>query len=104
MRQRAVDSIMRNVIIIGTLMTLDQLSFGQTARIVAIGGGRGLQRHLQQMGLHPGDVVIVSSRGAFRGPLLVSFRGSQIAIGRGIARKIEIEPVAVGPSGKRGGR
>jgi ferrous iron transport protein A len=85
-------------------MTLDQLSFGQTAKIVAIGGGRGLQRHLQQMGLNAGDVVIVSSRGAFRGPLLVSFHGSQIAIGRGIARKIEIEPVAVGPSGKRGGR
>jgi ferrous iron transport protein A len=95
---------MRIVIIIGALMTLDQLNFGQTAKIVAIGGGHGLQRHLQQMGLHPGDIVIVSSRGAFRGPLLVSFHGSQIAIGRGIARKIEIEPVAVGPSGKRGGR
>ena len=85
-------------------MTLDQLSFGRKAKIVAVGGGYGLRRHLQQMGLHPGDTVFVSSGGAFRGPLLVSFHGSQIAIGRGIARKIEIEPVEVRPSDERGGR
>lgn len=85
-------------------MTLDQLDFGQQAKIVAVGGGHGLRRHLQQMGLHPGDAVSVSSRGAFRGPLLISVHGSQIAIGRGIARKIEIEPVEVQPSGERGAR
>ena len=88
----------------GLLMTLDQLGFGRAAKIVAIGGGHGLQRHLRQMGFHPGDAVSVSSRGAFRGPLLVSVHGSQIAIGRGIARKIEIKPVASRPSDERSDR
>ena len=95
---------MRIVIIIGLLMTLDQLGFGRAARIVAVDGGHGLRRHLQQMGFHPGDAVSVSSRGAFRGPLLVSIHGSQIAIGRGIARKIVIKPVEAQPVDERGGR
>jgi len=85
-------------------MTLDELSFGQSARIIAIEGGHGLQRRLQQMGIHPGDTVAVSSRGAFRGPLLVGIHGSRIALGRGVARRVIVEPIAGNPQGRSSSR
>ncbi len=74
-------------------MTLDQLRYGERARIVGITGGRGLQRRLQQIGLHPGDLVSLASRGTFRGPLLIVVNGAQLALGRGVARRIRIEPL-----------
>jgi len=74
-------------------LTLDQLRFGQQARIVAITGGRGLQRRLQQIGIHPGDTVSLASQGSFRGPLLITVNGARLALGRGVARRILIEPL-----------
>ena len=52
------------------------------------------------MGIHPGDTVLVRSSGAFRGPLLVDVHGCRVAVGRGIARRITVEPVAL--SGRSG--
>jgi ferrous iron transport protein A len=74
-------------------MTLDQLPPGQRARILDIEGGHGIRRRLGHMGIHPGDAVSVSSRGAFRGPFLVSVHGARVAIGRGIARRIRVDPI-----------
>ena len=74
-------------------MTLDQLSFGKHARVVAVQGGRRLQINLEQMGIHPGDTISVTGSGAFRGPFLVEIHGIRIALGRGVARKIIIDPL-----------
>ena len=75
-------------------MTLEQVRPGRSARIVAIDGGHGVQGRLRQMGIHPGDIVLVRSSGAFRGPLLVDVHGCRVAVGRGIARRITVEPIA----------
>ena len=74
-------------------MTLDQLSIGANARVVDFVGGPGLYRNLSQMGIHPGDTIVVSGSGAFRGPILVEIHGIRIALGRGVARRILIEPI-----------
>lgn len=74
-------------------MTLEQLVPGSRARIIDVHGGRGLCRHLQQMGLHRGDVLSLKGTGAFRGPVLIEVHGSQIALGRGVARRVIVEPV-----------
>ena len=84
------------------LVTLEQLRPGQSARILAIEGGYGLQRRLRQMGVHPGDTVSVSSHGAFRGPLLVTIHGSRIALGRGVARRIAVQLLPHRPLGSGG--
>ena len=84
-------------------MTLEQIRPGASARIVAIDGGHGVQGRLRQMGIHPGDTVLVRSSGAFRGPLLVDVHGCRVAVGRGIARRITVEPVARG-AGSEGRR
>ena len=73
-------------------MTLDQLRPRERARILSIDGGHGLCRRLGQMGMRPGDTIEVDPRGAFRGPCLVRVHGSLVAIGRGIARRILVEP------------
>jgi len=74
-------------------MTLDQLSMGANARVVDFVGGSGLYRNLSQMGIHPGDTIVVSGSGAFRGPLLVDIHGIRIALGRGVARRIVVQPL-----------
>jgi len=77
-------------------MTLDQLSPGDEARVLDIRGGHGLQRRLSRLGIHLGDTVRMSGRGAFRGPVLVLIHGTRLALGRGVARHILVEPL--GPS------
>lgn len=73
-------------------MTLEQLPAGMPGRIVSIDAGFGLRRRLEQMGLQPGDLISVASRAPFHGPLLVCARGCQTALGRGVARRIEVLP------------
>ena len=72
-------------------MTLDQLRPGDKARVVSIRAGHGVQRRLSHLGIHPGDTVFLCGRGAFRGPLLVEVHGTQVALGRGIARYVLVE-------------
>jgi len=78
-------------------MTLDQLAYGQRARVVGIDAAAPLGARLRQMGIHPGDEIAVSSCGAFRGPLLIEVHGMRVALGRGIAGRIRVEPID--PSG-----
>ena len=76
-------------------MTLEQLPPGACGRIVSIDVGWGLRRRLEQMGLQLGDLVSVTSRAPFRGPLLICTRGTQTALGRGVARRIEVVAATV---------
>ena len=82
-------------------MTLEQLMPGDEARVLNICGGHGLQRRLNHLGIHPGDTVQLSGRGAFRGPLLVRIHGMQVALGRGIARHVQVEPTGETPAAPR---
>jgi|Deesub1362B_J571_1020462.scaffolds.fasta_scaffold05630_3 ferrous iron transport protein A len=73
------------------VLTLDSLREGQTGAIRAILGGHRIRQRLNQIGLHPGDEIQVVRTGAFGGPILIQAHGVNIAIGRGMARKIEVE-------------
>lgn len=66
-------------------MVLTQLRIGEKARIMAIGGGRGLKQKLFLRGLFEGKVIRVVSN---YGPVIVEVNGNIVAIGRGMARKI----------------
>lgn len=68
-------------------MSLTQLKTGETAKIVAIEGGRGLKQKLFLRGLFEGKVVRVISN---HGPVTVEVDRSIVAIGRGMARKIVV--------------
>ena len=61
------------------------------ATIVEVIGGRGFVRRLYELGFTPGtEVKILSSSSP--GPILVDIRGTRIALGRGIATKIIVNP------------
>lgn len=66
---------------------------GETVRITRIEAGKGAASHLNHLGLNVGNVVTVSRRSNLRGPIVVKYRGTDIAIGHGIAQKIFVEEV-----------
>jgi len=73
------------------MVPLSSLPAGSRARVVDIRGGYGFRRRLFEMGLTPNTVVEVLANSW--GPILVRVRGTVIAIGRGMAHKILVEPL-----------
>jgi len=67
---------------------LTELESGREATIVAIQGGRGLQSRLRGMGLVEGQRFRKLSSLALGGPVVVRIHRAQVAIGRGMARRI----------------
>jgi len=74
------------------LMPLSMAGPGQEVRLVGIRGGWGIRRRLADMGLTPGEKVWVVQSGP-SGPLLIAVRDSRLALGRGMAHKIMVEPI-----------
>ena len=72
-------------------MTLDELRNGETVVMLGFDGGHGLARKLDAMGLRPGKQLRMVSSQFMRGPITVLLDGRQIALGRGIARRILVE-------------
>ena len=68
---------------------LSRASAGETVTIMAVKAGWGLQRRLTDMGLTPGVQVKVVSSGR-PGPVVLDVRGSRLALGYGVARKIMV--------------
>lgn len=65
---------------------------GQRVRITGVEGGARVQSRLIGMGLIAGVSVDVRSNDG-GGPILLAVRHSRIALGRGMAQKVRVEPV-----------
>lgn len=74
---------------------LTEIPQGEVFRVAEIKGGSGLKRRLLALGFHRGDLVVLDGEAPMRGPLLVKNLTSEtrVALGRGIASKIIVEPV-----------
>ncbi|MBN2378765.1 ferrous iron transport protein A [candidate division WOR-3 bacterium] len=68
--------------------SLLDLSVGEEGEIVDLQGGRGFRARLRALGLAEGQIVRKISRVGWGGPIVVLINRAQIAIGRGMARKI----------------
>jgi Fe2+ transport system protein FeoA len=74
----------------GTFL-LSRAVMGQTVRLVSIDAGKKLTHRLTELGLTPGvELFLVHDSG---GPLLLSVRDSRVAIGRGMANKLQVTDV-----------
>ena len=71
--------------------TLEHIELRRPAKVVAIEGGHGVCSHLNTLGIHVGDLIVVVDRAPFRGPVLVEIHGSRVALGRGVAKKVRVE-------------
>ncbi len=64
---------------------------GTKGRIHDINGGRAVSKRLFEMGFNKGQEIEVIKNDA--GPLVVGLNGSRIAVARGMAFKILLNPV-----------
>jgi ferrous iron transport protein A len=67
---------------------LTELNPGEQGTVVAVQGGRGIQARLRTLGLAEGQTIRKVSALAWGGPVVVEVNRTQVAIGRGMARKI----------------
>ncbi|MDD2694372.1 MAG: FeoA family protein [Anaerolineales bacterium] len=71
-------------------ISLSEMTTGDDATILAIQGGRMVNNRLASLGFTPG-VQVNMTQNYGRGPLIVTVRGTRVAIGRGEAAKIIVE-------------
>ncbi len=70
------------------VVSLVNLRPGQAGEVVSVETGFRVKRRLEEMGLTPGTRVRIVKSALFGGPVEIMVRGSRLAIGRGMARKI----------------
>lgn len=75
------------------VVPLTALPEGAQGVVVYLYGGRGLVRRLADMGLTPGVKVTVVRKGLLRGPVQVVVRGTNLALGYGVARRVLVRRV-----------
>jgi len=73
------------------MMALDTVDVRKQARVMSIDGGLRVRAHLNTLGIHVGDWLTVVERAPFRGPVLVEVNGTRLALGRGVASKVQVE-------------
>ena len=74
-------------------MSLLDIEIGASVRITGFEASQGLKTKLTQYGLYPGDIARLLRVAPFRGPVLIEVGGREIALGRGVAAKIQVESV-----------
>jgi ferrous iron transport protein A len=71
------------------MVPLSRLVVGETGVVKELAGGHGVVSRLAVLGFTPdAEVMMVQNFG--RGPLIVTVRGTRIALGRGEAGKIRV--------------
>ena len=76
---------------VATAFPMNRARKGDRIRILELTCGWGVRQHFNQMGIHAGDELVVKRRAIFGGPLLVELNGSQMAMGRGMARQVIVQ-------------
>jgi len=69
-------------------LTLDSVPKEKEVKIVEIRGGWGIRQRLNQMGINTGDMIFVKRSGIMGGPILIQVHGTEVALGRGMAKKV----------------
>ncbi len=73
------------------MVPLADMSMGSEALIHSFVGGHNFIARLATLGFTPGAPVTIMRNHGF-GPMIVSIRGARIALGRGEARRIFVQP------------
>ncbi len=74
-------------------MRLIDAEIGRMYRIVSISGGFLSRGRLLRLGVAPDNIIELKRIAPLSGPLMVRINGSDIVIGRGIAKKVIIEAI-----------
>ena len=74
-------------------MVLINAEIQKQLRVVGFTEGFDLESRLRQLGLVPGDRLRILRQAPLGGPLLVEVNGRSLALGRGVAARIEVEEI-----------
>jgi ferrous iron transport protein A len=74
-------------------MLLTDVDTGKIVKIIMMNGGRELEGKLRQLGVYAGGKLQVIRKAPFHGPVLLELEGREIALGYGIANKIQVEGI-----------
>lgn len=72
---------------------MDTIKPGQKAKVVEVRGGWGLRQRLSELGIIPEQVVTIAGTSLWRGPVLVEVNSNEVALGRGVAKKVVVEVI-----------
>ena len=72
-------------------MNLLDLPKGKLAKVIDYRGGRNVDCKLRQLGISPGRMVKVLRYAPLGGPLMLDVEGRSVALGRGIAARVQVE-------------
>ncbi len=75
---------------IETAIPLSRARRGDRVVVVRLEGGWRVRQRLNQIGVYEGDVLLVTRRAVFGGPIVVEGHGAETAIGRGMARHVAV--------------
>jgi len=64
---------------------------GDRVKIMRINAGHGALVNLINLGLNIGNIVEIGRKSNMKGPVVVSYHGTEVAIGYGLATKIIAE-------------
>jgi DtxR family Mn-dependent transcriptional regulator len=73
------------------LVPLVTLRKGEKGTVRFLRGGKGLIRRLSDMGLTRNTKISVNKTAPFRGPIEICVRGTNLALGRGVANKVFVQ-------------
>jgi ferrous iron transport protein A len=75
---------------------LTMVESGKSFVVKEIAGGIGSKKRLEAFGIVPGVVLKKLSSQIMRGPVVLSIKNTQVAIGYGMAKKIIVEEIENG--------
>ncbi len=76
-------------------LTLDAVEEGRVVKVLGYEGRGGWVYRMYQMGLVPGSIIEVLVNN-WRGPVIVRVMGVEVAVGRGLARRVRVQVVGEG--------
>lgn len=62
--------------------------------MVEVKGGWGLRQKLSELGILPGQIVEIANSSFWKGPVRVQINTNEVALGRGVARKVVVEVIS----------
>jgi ferrous iron transport protein A len=74
------------------MTTLNEWPVRQPALIIKVEGGEATIQRLAEQGIHVGAEVEVLGAAPFRGPILVRTKEAVVAMRRGEAKCVQVEP------------
>lgn len=82
---------MRTLVTSHAPLNLYQAETSTALKVLLIQGGWETRRYFNEMGIHSGDQVRVLRKAPFGGPLVIENQGTQVAIGKQLAEKVQVE-------------